>query len=249
MERIALIRKEEKLYHDHCYEHHKLFEAGSWLHKPVQTVIELLEQFVGYNALHVLDLGAGIGRNSIPIAQFIQQQFGREDNHNDRSIGFVDCVDLLPSAIEQLHKNSEKYGVEAIVRGHLSDIESFTIMPQDYDFIVAVSALEHVCSVQHLENKLTEMNAGTKDQGINCIIISSNISELLVEENKVIDPMFELNLSTDAMLELLDSHYAGWDVQRRLVKQLEYSIQRNDKPVRLSSDCITYVAKKNIALE
>ena len=241
MDRIEIIRTEEKIYHDYCYEHYQLFEEGSWLHKPVRTVLDGLEQFVDYEALHVLDLGAGIGRNSIPIAQFMQRQYVKEGH---QPIGYVDCVDLLPSAIDQLEMNSKKYGVEELIRGHLSDIEGFSIAPLTYDYIVSVSALEHVRSVQHLESKLTEMVAGTKENGVNCIIISSNIRELLVEENIEIDPMFELNLTTEHMLELLDSHYEGWEVERRLVKSLQYSIQRQDKPVQLSSDCITYVAKK-----
>jgi len=240
-DRIEVIRREEKQYHDYCYEHYQLFEEGSWLHKPVRTVLELLEQFNDYEALHVLDLGAGIGRNSIPIAQFIQRQYGKD---GQQPVGVVDCVDLLPSAIEQLQSNSKRFGVESIIKGHLSDIESFTIQEQAYDYIISVSALEHVRSQQHLENKLAQMTAGTKSNGVNCIIISSNIRELLIEENIEIDPMFELNLTTEQMLALLDDHYAGWQVQRRLVKQLEYAIQRHDKPVRLSSDCITYVVKK-----
>ncbi|MEM5621355.1 class I SAM-dependent methyltransferase, partial [Bacillus thuringiensis] len=34
MNRINYIRQEEKKYHNLCYEQYKLFEAGSWLHKP-----------------------------------------------------------------------------------------------------------------------------------------------------------------------------------------------------------------------
>lgn len=45
MDRVDRIRSEEKTYHDLCYENYKLFEQGTWLHKPVQTVLDLLEQF------------------------------------------------------------------------------------------------------------------------------------------------------------------------------------------------------------
>ena len=55
-----------------CYEQYKLFEIGSWLYKPVKTVMDLMDHFEGQNNLQVLDLGSGIGRNSIPIAQIIK---------------------------------------------------------------------------------------------------------------------------------------------------------------------------------
>lgn len=47
MNRIGYIRQEEKKYHDLCYEQYKLFEAGSWLNKPVTTVMDLMDYFEG----------------------------------------------------------------------------------------------------------------------------------------------------------------------------------------------------------
>jgi 2-polyprenyl-3-methyl-5-hydroxy-6-metoxy-1,4-benzoquinol methylase len=64
MNKIDYIREEEKKYHEHCYDNYKLFEEGSWLHKPVKTVMDLFTYFDGKPELRVLDLGCGIGRNS-----------------------------------------------------------------------------------------------------------------------------------------------------------------------------------------
>lgn len=50
---------------------------------------------------------------------------------------------------------------------------------------------------------------------------------------------------TARMFELLDQQYAGWKVEQRFVKLLEYEISRKGEPVRLTSDCITFVAKKS----
>ncbi len=44
MDRIAKIRLEEKKYHDECYDTYNLFEPGTWLHKPVSAVINLVDQ-------------------------------------------------------------------------------------------------------------------------------------------------------------------------------------------------------------
>ena len=69
MDKISEIRKAEALSHIETYSEHELFKEGSWLAKPVKTVMELLPFFNGYDDFRALDLGCGIGRNSIPVAQ------------------------------------------------------------------------------------------------------------------------------------------------------------------------------------
>lgn len=234
MDRIANIRSEEKKYHDDCYDTYDLFEPGSWLHRPVKTVISLLEEYKEREYLSVLDLGSGIGRNSMPIAESLKYRDGK-----------VVCVDLLESAIDKLNSYSKEFGVEQYIVARLSDIEQFTIEVDEYDIIVAVSSLEHVSSELALERKLQEMNAGTKRNGANCIIIASNIREVNLAQAEELDPMFEVNLTTARMFELLDHHYAGWQIEQRFVKPLEYEISRKGETVRLTSDCITFVAKKS----
>ncbi|QNK55129.1 class I SAM-dependent methyltransferase [Paenibacillus sp. PAMC21692] len=233
MDRVASIRIEEKKYHDFCYDNYNLFESGSWLHRPVKTVIDLLAEYKDQQSLCVLDLGSGIGRNSIPIAESLKNNNGK-----------VICVDILESAIDKLHYNSQKYDVEQYIEAILSDIEQFTIEQEKFDIIIAVSALEHVSSERELERKLNEMTCGTKSKGANCIIIGSNIREVNLENGQELDPMFEVNISTERMLTLLDQCYAGWVVQNRFVKQLEYEIDRKGQNVLLTTDCITFVAKK-----
>lgn len=231
MDRVERIRIEEKKYHDYCYDNYNLFESGSWLHKPVKTVMDLLEDYKDQEYLCVLDLGSGVGRNSIPIAESMKN-------------GKVICVDLLGSAIDKLLFYSHKFGVEQLIETRLSDIEQFLIEPEEFDVIIAVSALEHLSSEKALKRKLNEMTLGTKTNGTNCIIIGSNICEINLSNGQELDPMFEVNMSKERMLQLLDHQYAGWEVKKRFVKQLEYEIDRNGQPTKLSTDCITFVAKK-----
>ncbi|MNZ70951.1 Methyltransferase domain protein [compost metagenome] len=187
-----------------------MFEPGSWLHKPVKTVIDLIDEYKNQDYLNVLDLESGIGK--------------------------VVCVDLLESAIDKLKSYSQKLGIEQYIETRLSDIEDFKIENEEYDIIVSVSAMEHVSSQRALENKLKEMTLGTKTNGSNCIIIGSNIREVIIDNGQELDPMFEVNISTECMMEILDHHYAGWEVNKRFVKQLEYEIDRNGEPVKLTTD-------------
>ncbi len=233
MDRVAHIRTEEKKYHDLCFEKYKLFEPGSWLHKPVKSVMGVFEKFNDRQNMNVLDLGCGIGRNSIPMAETLKNRNGR-----------IVCVDLLESAIEKLNEYSKEYGVQQCIETVLSDIEFFNIEENEYDVIIAVSVLEHVSTEEALARKLHEMTVGTKHNGINCIIINSNIREVVIESNVELDPMFEVNSSTDRLLEILDQQYKGWEVHSRLVKPMAFEIDRNDLPVKLSADCITFAVRK-----
>lgn len=234
--RIERIRAQEKAYHDECYEQHVLFEPGSWLHKPVQTVMDILPELIQSDSMRVLDLGSGVGRNTIPIAAFLKPLSGK-----------VVAVDLLSSAIDGLIGYSRQHGVEQQIEAVQSDIEGYSIEPHSFDAIIAVSTLEHVSSEIILKRKLKEMANGTKEGGINCIIIGTNTQETIIATNEPLDPMFEINMRTDVMLELLHDNYEGWETMRSLVKPLTFDINRGAELVRLTSDCVTYVIRKPIS--
>ncbi|RDU38005.1 class I SAM-dependent methyltransferase [Neobacillus piezotolerans] len=233
MSNIELIRKEEKLYHDFCYENYRLFEQGSWLHKPVQTVMDLLPFLKGKLNCRVLDLGCGVGRNSIPIAEEIKGSNGK-----------VICVDLLPSAIEKLDEYRKEFNVEDVIELEQADIADYQIKTGGYDLIIAVSSLEHVSSEGKLDQVLKNMSAGTKSGGINCIILNSQVRETDLKTGEELEAMMEVNVSTEIMERKLFLNYVGWDVLKHLVKPLEYTIVRGDREVLLTTNAVTYVVRK-----
>ncbi|HDR7437358.1 TPA: class I SAM-dependent methyltransferase [Bacillus anthracis] len=234
MNRINYIRQEEKKYHNLCYEQYKLFEAGSWLYKPVKTVMDLMmDHFEGKNNLQVLDLGSGVGRNSIPIAQKIQN-----------TSGTVTCVDLLDSALTKLQTYSKEYGVINNIKTEQAAIENYYIQPNTYDYIVAVSSLEHVKSIEDLTCVLHSMKKGTKTGGINCLIINSNIQEIDLHTNEELDALIEINLPTDDMIDLLKSIYKEWQKIKVEIKELAYDIVRNERHIQLKTNAITFVVQK-----
>lgn len=234
MSRIQYIRNAEKEYHDFCYDHYKLFEEGSWLYKPVKTVMDQLPQFKEVDEVHVLDLGSGVGRNSIPIAKYIKG-------------GKVVCVDLLDSAIEKLTKYSKEYGVHHVIEAVQSDIGDYYIQKEYFDYIVAVSSLEHLASIEEFKHVVQQMALGTRVNGINCIIVNSSLEEILLETNERLTPLVELNLATEDMQVMLNKLYGEkWEVLSEIVKPLEYQIVRDYKPVLLRTNAITYVVRRLI---
>ena len=121
-ERVDLIRSAEAKSHIEAYTSHSLFSPGSWLAKPVKTVMELLPLFQGYTQFTALDLGSGVGRNCIPVAQHFSGIPCR-----------VDCVDILELAIAKLNENAQQYGVENCIRGIVSSIDDYEIDADSYE--------------------------------------------------------------------------------------------------------------------
>ena len=230
MNRINYIRQAEKKYHDLCYEQYKLFETGSWLYK---TVMDLMDHFEGQNNLQVLDLGSGVGRNSIPIAQQIQN-----------TSGTVTCVDLLDSALTKLKTYSKEHGVFEVIKTEQAAIENYYIVPNTYDYIVAVSSLEHVQSEEDLTNVLHSIKEGTKTGGINCLIINSNIQEMDLHTKEELDALIEINLPTEDMIHLLKNIYKEWQEIKVEIKELTYDIVRNNRNIQLKTNAITFVVQK-----
>ncbi|MGG8360431.1 MULTISPECIES: class I SAM-dependent methyltransferase [Bacillus cereus group] len=233
MNRIDYIRQEEKKYHDLCYEQYKLFEIGSWLYKPVKTVMDLMDHFEGQNNLQVLDLGSGVGRNSIPIAQKLRN-----------TSGTVTCVDLLNSALTKLQTYSKEHDVFEVIKTEQAAIENYHIDSNAYDYIVAVSSLEHVKSEEDFKNMLHSMKKGTKNGGINCLIINSNIQKIDLKTNEELEALIEINLPTEEIIRLLKSIYKGWKEVKVEIKELAYNIVRDERHIQLKTNAITFVVQK-----
>ncbi|NQX58438.1 class I SAM-dependent methyltransferase [Paenibacillus qinlingensis] len=231
--RITKIREEERKYHEACYENYKLFEEGSWLSKPVKTVMDTLSYFDGYDKVNVLDLGSGVGRNSIPIAQSLKHREGK-----------VLCVDIMQSALTKLLVYSEQFGISGQIETHLSDIGEYDIPLNTFDYIVAVSSLEHVDSEQSFKRVLTNMAQGTKVNGVNCLIVNSNLQEIDKLTGEELVPLIELNLTTEHLYEILNEQYVGWDILLTTLNKLTFNIERNGRQILLKTDCLTYVARK-----
>lgn len=230
---VESIRESERKSHEEVYSTAKLFEKGSWLQKPVKTVLDILPLFEEYETLNVLDLGCGVGRNSIPIAQEFK-----------KAKCIIDCVDILEMAVDKLNFYSSEYGVSDSINGIVSSIDDFEIKQNGYDFILSVSSLEHINSENAFINKLYEICNGIKENGVVCLIVNSEVSETDKQSGKPIEPQFEVNLKTDRLVSLFQYVFNGWQVLKTTVVNQRYDIPRNDYIADLTTNVVTYVARK-----
>lgn len=231
--RLEQIRDSERKSHIEIYTGSELYQEGSWLKKPIKTVLELMHLFREYSELHVLDLGCGVGRNCIVIAQ--------QYKHIPCSI---DCVDILDLAIEKLCFNAEKYGVSKSIQGVVKPIEKYPVLENYYDLILAISALEHVDSEESFVNKLREIEAGIRKGGIVCLVINSQVGETEKNTGAWVHAQFEVNLPTEELQLLLARIFDGWAVLKSSVQIQQYDIPREQGICVLSTNVVTFVARK-----
>lgn len=230
---IQSIRESERNSHIELYSNEELYKEGSWLNKPIKTVTDLFPLFEECKEFKALDLGSGVGRNSIAIAKQFQSISCK-----------VDCVDILELAIEKLQENAKRFGVEEHIRGIVSPIEEFEIVPDTYDLILAVSALEHIDSKESFLKKLKEMRAGTRKNGVVCLVVNSEVTERNKETGEELFPQFEVNLPTEELQDILHRFFADWEVSKSTVRVQKYDIPRDGCISELSTNVVTYVVRR-----
>jgi len=232
-DRLNEIRKAEADSHTEAYTNHALVDAGSWLAKPVKTVLDVLSLFEGYKTFCALDLGSGVGRNCIPVAQHFKGIPCR-----------VDCVDILELAIEKLNENALQYNVADNIRGIVSAIDDFEINADGYDLVMAISALEHIASKSAFEKKLVDIRNGVRIGGVACLVVNSGVAEHDKATGEALPPQFEVNLPTGELLQLFENTFRGWRIVKKAVVHQKYDIPRQHCLAELETDVVTYVARK-----
>ena len=120
--RLKQIRESEKQSHIELYSNSELYKEGSWLRKPIKTILDIIPLFSDTPELNVLDLGCGVGRNCIAIAQSFKNIPCK-----------IDCVDILNLAIEKLYDNAKELGVASSINGIVETIENYHIKENKYD--------------------------------------------------------------------------------------------------------------------
>ena len=231
-QRLKQIRESERISHTQMYSNEELYKEGSWLKKPIKTITDILPYFERYQALNVLDLGCGVGRNCIEIARKYQE------------ICKIDCVDILELAIEKLNWNAKMYGVQENICGIVQPIEDYQMKENYYDFVIAVSALEHIDTKESFVEKLREIKRGIRANGIVCLVINSSVVEHDKLTGEELPAQFEINLETEELQKLLQRIFGYWKILKFTIQKQQYDIPRENCISDLKTRVVTLVARK-----
>ncbi|ADB29639.1 Methyltransferase type 11 [Kribbella flavida DSM 17836] len=223
-------RQETLRYHRALYADHSPTGPATWLHRPSPFVLRSLPQLHADGPALAVELGAGAGRHTIPVAQALPA--------GSRVLG----VDLLPVAAEQLRTSARGAGVSDVVRPVVADIEAFGISGQA-DLVVACSALEHVSGPAAFERVLGEWQAATRVNGLHCLVIGVDKTEVH-PGGEVRPAAVEFPFGRAEAERLLQRCYSGW-------RWLEYSVggfsvteQRDGTAYRLDTVCVRLLVRR-----
>jgi SAM-dependent methyltransferase len=232
MNRLEKIRKAEADSHRASYENLELYAPGSWLSKPVRALEALLPLYEARRGLRVLDLGSGVGRNAIACAQRLKDST-------------VECVDILPLAIEKLRENAEKLGVAEQITGYCGPVDGFQVKRDGYDLILAASVLEHLDSREGAIRKLGEIARGIRPDGAVLIVMNTGVREWDTETGEDLDAQFEVNLQPGEVKDLLAEIFCGWEILWDKCIHYEYPVPRGERMAVISSEVVTFTARRS----
>lgn len=231
MNRLEVIRRAEAESHTAAYEALELYAPGSWLSQPVKALQALLPLYESRVGLRVLDLGSGVGRNAIACARQLPDSR-------------VDCVDILPVAIEKLRENARNYGVSQRITGIVAPVDSFLIEANRYDIILAASVLEHLDARESAIRKMQEIAEGIRPGGAAMILMNTGVKEWDADTGEALDAQFEVNLPPEEVRALLSEFFRGWEVLWDKCIHYEYPVPRGERMAVISSEVVTFTARR-----
>lgn len=187
-------RQETTRYHQELYG--STVSCSSWLSRPSPFVLRSLDALADTGPVVVYDLGCGVGRHTIPIAQAVPA--------GSRVIG----VDLLPVALDRLWEAAKAAGVDDRIECVVADLESVAMVPHSADLLVGCSALEHVSSLQALDSLIAQRQRATKIGGLNCLVLTADRVEI-DQLGRVRPALVEFALTGSELDELLGRRYTS----------------------------------------
>lgn len=224
-------RRETVRYHQEFYANHELFKEGSWLYKPSPFVLRSLEFVQREGALRALDLGCGVGRHTLPIAERLPPG------------SYVVGMDLLPLAAERLRLNAADAGLDGRIQAVVADLDHVALAADSIDLLVSVSALEHSRDMAALERLLAHCRRATRPGGVHCLIMGTDKTEVAADGTSR-PAQVELPLTSEDGKAVLERAYAGWE--RLTFSELTFAVdeERDGERYTLTATNLRLTARR-----
>jgi SAM-dependent methyltransferase len=225
-------------YHTELFERAELFRKGTWLERSDEELLDITNaHFKDKQDVRILDLGCGVGRNAIPIAQIIKRNNGK-----------VVCVDILDIAIKKLLENAERYEVSDVIEAQCADVARYPIAESSFDLTIAQSVLE-----QGLESKeafvqaVCALQKGLKEKGVNYFGITTDLHELDAETAQELPKDIGYDATTEEMSLLIRGLYQKWDTLYEQVFPYEEKYVKNGRMIIWKANFFMFAACKPAA--
>lgn len=227
------IRENSEEFYKRAYERKYSFRGSSMLDKPVRGMMECLSALKNEKYINVLDLGAGEGRNAIPVAKMFSEK-----------ICNIECVDNCEKANQLLEEYAQSEGLQKVIHATFSQIEDYAIQTNMYQMVIASFCLEHMESEERMYAKIAEMREGIKAGGMICLAVHTNLQEQAKYSGQTVFSRFELHLDTEVFREQLEKLFAEWQIMKSAVWEQSWEEDRNGTTVEVQADELVFIAQK-----
>lgn len=222
-------RRETVRYHEELYASAALGQAGTWLAKPHRLLADALELLSPGKPVVAYDLGAGIGRHTIPLLRELPA--GSQ----------VFAVDLLPSALRSL-ENAVPPGIRTHLHTRPADLDSFEF-EAPADLILAFSAIEHLRDLNAVRSLLHRVRAATRPGGVVAIGVVADRVEV-DDDGRRRPALLESAMSTAGATRLLSGVFSDFDVAYQRSGPAQVRERRGEGAYTLTSTLITWLAAR-----
>jgi 2-polyprenyl-3-methyl-5-hydroxy-6-metoxy-1,4-benzoquinol methylase len=242
-DRLERARLETANYHKLYYSQHKLFEEKSWLAQPDSDLMKLLEEKLTSGSdrirlhqsqLRILDLGCGVGRNAVPMAQAL---------HKAQIEAEIIAVDLLHQSIDLLNQNSSKHRVGHLITGIVADNDEFVIEPQSYDLIAAISVIEHCAGKANVRKLLNAIADGLKPGGIAKIEMTTDRNVVDLDSQLPVPTYVETPLTESEVLQMLCAAFVSFAKLSSNVFPYQETLEGDGKRILWRSKQVSFAAR------
>lgn len=175
------------------------------------------------------DLGAGIGRHTIPLLRELP----------DGSDVFA--VDLLPSALRSL-ETAVPPGIRTRLQTRLADLDGFEF-EAPADLILAFSAIEHLRDVKAVRRLLDRVKAATRPGGVVAIGIVADRVEV-DDHGRRRPALLESAMSTAEATGLLAAAFRDFDVTYQRLGPAQVREERGEDAYTLTATLVTWLATR-----
>lgn len=222
-------RQETVRYHEELYATASLGSTGTWLANPHRLLFDALALLPAHRPVVVYDLGAGIGRHTVPMMRTLP----------DGSV--IHAVDLLATAVARLDELARE-AESVTVHAQQADLAEFEFA-DDADLVFAFSAVKHLADTGQIGRLLAKIDAAMKPRGIVALGVVADRYEIDTAGNRR-PALLESGVTVAEVDEQLTASFGGYDVISRDERTATVAESRDGEEYTLASTLVTWIARR-----
>lgn len=222
-------RRETIRYHQELYANTSLGDDASWLARPHRLIFEALELLPKGRPVTAYDLGAGIGRHTMPLLENLPD--GSE----------IHAIDLLESAVRKLKQSAPASGSTTLHarQADLADVE----FVDRVDLVFAFSAVEHLADSGEIGRLFEKIAVALRPGGIAAFGIVADRYEVDAAGERR-PALLESGISVQGAEDLLTEAFAGFEVIQQRTQPAFIDEERGQEEYTLSSTLLTWTGRR-----